>query len=206
VNSSNGAGSFSITLPITHGRGVFNPELSLSYYSGPGNGTFSLGWSIGLPSILRKTEKEIPKYRNGKEVEVFTLPGLDYLVPVLNENLAGMWDMDAETVGTIRIRRDRPRIESEFSRIEKINHPEKGKYWKVMNRNNPVAFYGYTTEGTIANPGNPAQIFKWLPQVSYVDKGNLMRFSYKEENLENVPVTVFESNRLKGLASFANRN
>ncbi len=59
VNAVNGTSSFSIPLPISKARGAV-PQLNLSYNSGGGNGIFGLGWSLGLPSIKRKTDKKLP--------------------------------------------------------------------------------------------------------------------------------------------------
>ena len=61
VNAVNGTASFSIPLPFSPARGA-SPALSLSYNSGAGNGVFGLGWALSLPSIKRKTDKELPQY------------------------------------------------------------------------------------------------------------------------------------------------
>ena len=64
ANPVTGTGSISIPLPISPGRADFTPQLALSYDSGSGNGAFGLGWSIGLPSISRKTDKGLPSYQD----------------------------------------------------------------------------------------------------------------------------------------------
>ena len=61
VNAVNGTATFSIPLPFSQGRGA-SPALSLNYNSGAGNGIFGLGWRLSLPSIKRKTDKELPRY------------------------------------------------------------------------------------------------------------------------------------------------
>jgi Salmonella virulence plasmid 65kDa B protein len=59
VNAVSGTSSFSIPLPFSSSRsGV--PAIGLSYNSGCGNSSFSLGWQLGVPSIARKTEKRLP--------------------------------------------------------------------------------------------------------------------------------------------------
>jgi hypothetical protein len=93
VNSANGTASLSIPLPITPGRNGFSPSLSLNYNSGSGNGPFGLGWSIGLPSIQRRTDKRLPRYWDGIEEDVFMLAGAEDLVPYMVENEAtGEWE------------------------------------------------------------------------------------------------------------------
>src|SRR6188768_1549352 len=65
VNALNGTASLNIPLPITPGRNGFTPSLSLSYNSGVGNSLFGLGWDVSFPSIQRKTDKQLPRYRDG---------------------------------------------------------------------------------------------------------------------------------------------
>src|SRR5215470_5169367 len=59
VNAVNGTASFSIPLPFSPARGGTS-ALNLTYNSGAGNGIFGLGWTLGLSSIKRKTDKELP--------------------------------------------------------------------------------------------------------------------------------------------------
>lgn len=67
------------------GRSGFGSQLSLSYDSGAGNGPFGFGWSLSLPTITRKTDKELPRYLDTEESDVFILSGSEDLVPVLGE-------------------------------------------------------------------------------------------------------------------------
>src|SRR2546429_4177104 len=82
-----------MTVPIatSPGRSGFGPQLSLSYDSGAGNGPFGLGWSLSLPSITRKTDKGLPRYRDADDSDVFILTGAEDLVPVIMEN-DGRWE------------------------------------------------------------------------------------------------------------------
>ena len=84
ANPVTGTGSMSIPIATSPGRGGFGPQLSLSYDSGAGNGLFGLGWNLSLPSITRKTDKGLPRYRDSDESDVFVLAGAEDLVPVLN--------------------------------------------------------------------------------------------------------------------------
>ena len=49
-----GTACFSIPIPSSPCRGL-EPQLSLDYSAGAGNGVFGLGFHLGLPSIARKT-------------------------------------------------------------------------------------------------------------------------------------------------------
>src|SRR5210317_2198761 len=85
VNAANGTAGFSIPLPISPGRNGFSPSLSLSYNSGSGNSPFGLGWSVSYPMIQRKTDKQLPRYRDGLEEDIFMFTGAEDLVPFLEE-------------------------------------------------------------------------------------------------------------------------
>jgi len=84
ANPVTGTGAMSIPIGISPGRNGFGPQLTLSYDSGAGNGFFGLGWNLLLPAIVRKTDKGLPRYRDGEESDVFILAGAEDLVPVLD--------------------------------------------------------------------------------------------------------------------------
>ncbi len=206
VNSANGTSAFSIPLPITPGRAGFSPRLSLNYNSGSGNGPFGLGWSVDLISIKRKTDKNIPRYRSGIDEDTFMLSGAEDLVPYL-VNDGEEWEEFqysnlVEDVYTVK--RYRPRIEGDFTKIEKISSERHGVYWRTISADNITTFYGRNPEGQISNPEDESQIFEWLPELSYDDKGNWIRYRYKKEDLINVPNVVFEKNRIEDIAKPTN--
>ncbi len=202
VNAANGTASFSIPLPATPGRHGFSPSLVLSYNSGGGNSPFGLGWSIGLPSIQRKTDKKIPQYT---DEDVFMFSGAEDLVPNLIEDQNGKWKNDSKQFEGYQVQRYRPRIEQGFSRIEHITHQNKMDYWRVTTRENVTTIFGRSNATRIYNPENETQIFQWLPELSYDDRGNCLIYEYKLENLENVPDAIFEKNRKEGIAAFTNQ-
>ena len=57
-----GTGHLSLPLSLPPGRGGFQPELTLEYSTGQGNGVFGLGWALTLPGVSRKTSRGVPKY------------------------------------------------------------------------------------------------------------------------------------------------
>ena len=98
----------------------------------------------------------------------------------------------------------RPHPAQRFRRIERIAHVAHGEYWKVTDRANTVTVYGRSAAARIAAPADVRRIFRWLPEFSYDNKGNWIAHEYKAENSANMLATSAETNRLGGLAPFAN--
>ena len=71
ANSVTGTGSLTVPLATSLSRSGFGPQLALAYDFGSGNGPFGLGWSLGLPSITRKTDKSLPRYLGAAESDVY---------------------------------------------------------------------------------------------------------------------------------------
>src|SRR5215210_1949414 len=62
-----GTGNFTIPIALPPGRNGFQPQLSLVYSTGTGNGPFGLGWGLSLPGVSRKTSKGVPRYNESAE-------------------------------------------------------------------------------------------------------------------------------------------
>ena len=206
VNASNGTASFSIPLPFSKTRSDFTPALSLNYNSGSGNSRFGLGWDLGLPAIQRKTDKKLPQYNDAEESDVFMFTGVEDLVPTLIKDASGNWTEQTNGGNNGEtIKRYRPRIEGSFNRIERITLPDSSVFfWKVTTPQNVVTIFGRSEPARIADLQYPDHIFKWLPELSYDDKGNCFEFEYTKEDFENVPQTLFETNRLNKNQSCTN--
>jgi hypothetical protein len=125
-----GTGNFTVPIAMPPGRNGFQPQLSLVYSTGNGNGPYGLGWSLTIPGVSRKTSKGIPRYRNdpgsGHEGDTFLLSGAEDLIPV------------TETGG---ITRYRPRTEGLFARIEHHSTPETD-HWEVRSKDGLVRLQG----------------------------------------------------------------
>jgi len=207
VNASNGTGSMSIPIPVSKSRNDFNPSLNLQYNSGSGNGPWGIGWEVSLPAIQLRTDKGLPRYRGE---DVFMFSGAEDLVPFLQEG-PGDWMPVQRQLGDFLVKRYRPRIEGGFAKIEQITHKAYGVYWKVTTRDNVTTFFGKSTKARIADPEDPAKIFKWLPEFSYDNKGNWISYEYKpDSNFKPAdrdlwPSALHERNRKNGIALFANQ-
>jgi RHS repeat-associated protein len=213
ANPVTGTGTLSVPIAASPGRAGFGPQLSLSYDSGAGNGPFGFGWQLPQASITRKTEKCLPRYPDGGDLEgeesdVFILSGADDLVPVLQAN--GKRHLDAVSAPGYVIQRYRPRIEGLFARIERWTRVGSAGdvHWRSITRDNLLTIYGPDAESRIADPQDARRIFSWLICETRDDQGNGMRYRYLKEDGEGADLTlVHERNRgpLNDVRRTANR-
>ncbi len=195
ANPVTGTASFSVPLTISEGRGGFTPQLALSYDSGSGNSAFGLGWNVGLPSITRKTDKGLPQYNDNfdSESDVFILSGAEDLVPVLDE----FGRVYIQQYGNYDICTYHPRTEGLFARIERwMDKTTRISHWKTISKENITSIFGFTAQARIADPADARKVFSWLLEESHDAKGSLMRFTYKQENAENIPDSCYEKHHL----------
>jgi RHS repeat-associated protein len=206
VNPATGTASLSLPLGTSEGRSGFSPQLTLSYDSGSGNGVFGLGWSLSLPSISRKTDKEIPRYEPADATDTLLLSGTEDLVPAYRQR-NGEWQRDTREESSFRIQRYRPRTEGLFARIERWEDIATGDvHWRSVAKDNVKSIYGRSAACRIADPADEQRVFRWLLEESRDDRGNIIRYEYKRENAEGLdPSAAHEAKRLALGAGFANR-
>jgi len=158
-----GTGNFQVPLTLQHGRDGFQPQLTLSYSTGSGNGPFGLGWSLGIPGVARKTSSGVPRYRDRPgapegDSDTFILSGSEDLVALGAGALPG----------SIRYR---PRTEGLFARIERVLS-QGDDYWRVAGKDGLVSWYGtprpggapagWQDQAVVARPSNaPPAVFAW---------------------------------------------
>ena len=212
ANPVTGTGSLSVPIATSPGRGGFGPHLALNYNSGSGNGPFGFGWSLGLPSITRKTNKGLPRYEDELQSDEFILSGAEDLVPVLVQQ-GNDWIREDErpvlrsrTVGghDYRIERFRPRVEGLFARIERWTNlaDPHDSFWRSISRENVTTWYGRTDESRICDPRDRSRIFSWLICESHDDKGNVIAYRYRAEDSAEVDMSRnHEANRAERSAN-----
>jgi RHS repeat-associated protein len=215
VNAVNGTASCSIPLPFSVARG-FSPVVGLSYNSGAGNGIFGLGWQLSIPSIRRKTEKQLPLYRDEVNSDIYSISGAEDLVPEFKTDNAGNFIEDGSggyvlnrydsLDAAFSIDRYKPRIEGTFVRVERWTEKATGLiHWKIISGINVTAIYGKDPAARIADPQDEKKIAEWLLEFTYDDKGNCASYIYKQEDQERLDASLlFNKNRLNGNATFAN--
>lgn len=171
-----GSSSFTIPLAATSCRGI-TPQLAVGYSSGSGNNTFGIGWSLNLPQITRKTSAGIPKYNSE---DIFILSGGSELVPLPDE-------VRESKINEIvyNIQRFVPRNLGSVALIE-LWQSKDNSFWKVTERDHTISIFGFTETAKISNPDNEEQVFSWLLEETYNDKGDHQLLFYKQENPENI--------------------
>lgn len=129
----------------------FRPANRTDLRLGAGNGAFGFGWSLSLPAITRKTDKDLLRYRD--LTETFLISGAEDLVPVLNS--AGEIEDDDQWVADRVIRRYRPRMEGLFARIDCWTRKSDGDTrWRPISADNLLSVYGKDDAHRIVDPAD----------------------------------------------------
>ena len=166
------------------GRNGFQPELTLGYSSGNGNGVFGMGWALGIPGVSRKTSRGIPVYSDTEDV--FILSGAEDLVPVASSTSTTSTSSVANGQIKINATQYRPRTEGLFARITHFKKSNGENYWEVRSKDGLISFYGTPdSEGNdpcvIANPANRNAIFAWCLSKTVDPYGNEIVYEYERE-------------------------
>ena len=158
-----------------------------------------MGFSLSLPSITRRTDKGLPRYRDAEESDIFVLSGAEDLVPVLERNDTGRWVFEEFERDGYCVKRYRPRIEGLFARIERWTNRDTGEaHWRSLSKDNILTVYGLDAGSRIADPEAPGHVFSWLICRSYDDKGNAIVYDYVAEDDRGVDRTKpNERNRVR---------
>jgi RHS repeat-associated protein len=172
-----GTGNFTVPIALPPGRNGFQPQISLLYSTGNGNGPFGLGWSLSIPGVSRKTSKGVPRYQDAaqklKERDTFILSGAEDLIPITDRNAEG-------------VIRYRPRTEGLFARIEQQQNAE-NDYWEVRSKDGLVSFYGTrgaagTDPAVVADPDTRGKVCSWMLSRTEDPFGNHIRYSYMRDS------------------------
>jgi RHS repeat-associated protein len=163
-----GTGNFTVPIALPPGRNGFQPELSLVYSTGNGNGPFGLGWSLSIPGVTRQTSGGVPIYDDSEDT--FVLSGAEELVPV--ERLPGKT-------------RYRPRTEGLFARI--YHHRDAAdNYWEVRSKDGLLSLYGApasagSDSAAVADPLNRTKVFAWKLSGTVDTFGNRIEYEYERD-------------------------
>ncbi|MCL2823878.1 MAG: hypothetical protein FWD57_07805, partial [Polyangiaceae bacterium] len=83
---STGVAGFNIPISLPAARGAAQPALGIGYSSASGSGLLGVGWSVGVGSISRQTDRGIPRYMDQNAwhplQDRFIFSGGQELVPI----------------------------------------------------------------------------------------------------------------------------
>jgi RHS repeat-associated protein len=173
-----GSGNFTVPIAIPPGRNGFQPQLSLVYSTGQGNGPFGLGWSLSVPGVSRQTHKGIPRYLDGtvtaEDQDVFILSGAEDLVPVSTPAVTPTFY--------------RPRTEGLFASIAR-HVDATSDFWEVRSTDGLVSRYGTAEKrgqdpAVVADPsgGLQSRIYSWRLTSTIDPFGNLIEYEYERNS------------------------
>lgn len=164
-----GTGNLTVPITVPPGRNKLQPDLSLVYSTGHGNGLFGLGWALSIPGVGRDTTKGIPLYFDAEDI--FLLSGAEQLVPTRQSRVGAMLY--------------RPRTEGIFARVEhRIS--EQDDYWEVRSRNGLKSIYGHpaarkTDSAVVRNPDNTQRVLSWSLTETLDPFGNRIEYLYERD-------------------------
>jgi RHS repeat-associated protein len=170
-----GTGNFTVPIALPPGRNGFQPQLSLGYSTGNGNGPFGLGWALTIPGVARKTSKGIPRYDD--MMDTFILSGSEDLVRI-----------GSSGPGTTQYQ---PRTEGLFARIR--HHLDAtNNYWEVNGKDGLTSTYGTpgaagADSAVIADPrvAQQGKAFAWKLSGTTDPFGNRIDYSYVRDQGQN---------------------
>lgn len=195
VDGFTGAAGLSVLLPAAPARGT-GPELALRYGSSAGNGEFGLGFSLGIPSVGRMTNRGVPLYHTG---DAFTLSGAGQLTPALDPATSRPVSREEndEAGAQWLIRTYLPCQESTLPLIEQWTDMAAGSsHWRVVAVDGETSLFGVTALGRVYDPADPSRIFEWLIEEMIDRHGNRIMYEYKAEDGAAIRDEVYEQNRV----------
>jgi Salmonella virulence plasmid 65kDa B protein len=169
-----GTGNLTVPIAIPPGRNKLQPDVSLVYSSGHGNGLFGLGWALSIPGVARDTTRGIPLYID--EEDPFLLSGAEQLVPTR-----------ASPDGAMLYRQ---RTEGVFARIKHYVSSQ-NDYWEVRSRNGLKSLYGHpvsrgTDSAVVRDPDDAHRVFSWSLTETSDPFGNRIEYVYEREPAPDV--------------------
>jgi RHS repeat-associated protein len=137
---ANNTGSASLGYPINipAGRGGVQPQLSVNYNSGGGNGWLGLGWNLAIPSIGIEMRWGVPRYDAAKETETYVMNG-EMLSPVAHRSEPGARNGSDKQFF--------PRVEGTFNKIIRHGSSPADYWWEVTDKEGTRYFYGGSPAG-----------------------------------------------------------
>jgi hypothetical protein len=177
-------GTMNVPIATSPGHSGFGLQLSFSYDSGSGNGSYGLGWRLPIPAITHKTDKGLPKYQNTDESDVFILFGAEDLVPELIEK-NGKIDMEISQF-TLS-----PSVEQVLKTVGPENLISAADFCQVIFKLHPEYAGGIARTLKLEATPNKQTASKWIEEVqTLLDLGRYQELLNSKETskyISNLP-------------------
>ncbi|HNR19437.1 MAG TPA: FG-GAP-like repeat-containing protein [Bacteroidia bacterium] len=181
----NGSANYSIPIFCTPGVNGMQPNLSINYNSGGGNGIMGLGWSISGYDAVTRGAKDAMHY--GNDVDGVDLDADDrfYLNGQLLIAVNGIYGQH----GTEYITET-----NNFSKITsygQVPSPGSGpEYFEVETRDGMLIQYGWSPDAGVEGNSN-GTILMWRINRINDANGNGMTYQYSEVNRESLLTGIY---------------
>ncbi|MGH7730641.1 MAG: SpvB/TcaC N-terminal domain-containing protein, partial [Candidatus Eiseniibacteriota bacterium] len=186
VDRFTGAAFLRVPIPSPPGRESIGLGLALTYSSSAGNSPYGIGWSLdGLPVISLSTRREVPRWDGTDGYQL----NRDELVTWLEPDGAGKWRPRGFEDGDWSVAFYRVRTGSPQIRVEKWVHRPTGRvHFRTRDAQNALTIYGARpgAAARIADSGDEARTFQWLPELKLDAFGNVLWVEYVAETLDGV--------------------
>jgi len=151
-----GKASFAIPIALPPGRVGMQPNVTMQYYSGAGNGWCGVGWTLDLGSIQRNTKNGTPKYNSSDEFFATINGAQEELVQVKYSTT----EYKAEINAAFR------------------KYVFNGVYWEVWEKNGTKYLFGSTDSSRLTNAKGT---FKWCLDKIIDTHGNYITMQYQHD-------------------------
>ena len=156
-----GDASFSLELSVPAGRRGMQPQVSVGYSSGAGNGIMGRGFDVSYGScITTDTRLGLPEYDTR---DAYMLDGV-----LLDEKMRS-----GDTVTYV------PQREAQFSRIVRHGAGTESDWWEVTDKGGTKRTYAQSTESCV---GGGKRTFTWNLTEMADTRGNTVKYKYAKDD------------------------
>ena len=180
-----GAATLTIPLSTTPAREM-SLGLALSYNSSAGNGEYGLGFTLNTSAIGRMTSRGVPCYDDDDR---YALTGVGGLTPALDPTTSGLIRrLETDKAGTQwAVGTFLPLPAGYVAAHRAMDGP--GDRDQPLARYHRAGSHEYLRAsdlGRVADPADPARIFRWLVEETTAPDRNHVVYQYQAENGESV--------------------
>jgi RHS repeat-associated protein len=174
--TANSSGSAVLEYPIKlpAGRNGMQPDVTVEYNSGGGDGWMGLGWDLGTPAVSIETRWGVPRYDPDLETETYTLEGAQ-LFPVAHRAKAV-----SRSTGDKQFY---PRVNNEFQKIIRHGKHPREYWWEVTDKNGVRRFFGGNSTSDKVDPSSvltdaSGNVAYWALSEARDPNGNFIKYKY----------------------------